>query len=159
GLALEAIFRAWRWGWLAEIFVIAILVAQRSLYDRVRDVATALSEKGLEAGRDAVRHIVGRDPQSLDAHGVSRAAIESLAENMSDGVVAPVFWTLILGLPGLFAYKTANTLDSMIGHKTPRYAAFGWAAARFDDLVNLAPARLTGLLIALAAAIAPQASV
>ena len=91
---------------------------------------------GSPAGRDAVRHIVGRDPTSLDAHGVARAAIESLAENFSDGVVAPVFWYLLLGCPGLFAYKMANTLDSMIGHKTPRYRAFGWAAARFDDLAQ-----------------------
>ena len=100
----------------------------------------ALADGGLGAGRDAVRHIVGRDPASLDAHGVARAAIESLAENFSDGVVAPVFWYLVLGLPGLFAYKMANTLDSMIGHRTPHYRAFGWAAARLDDLANLVPA-------------------
>jgi adenosylcobinamide-phosphate synthase len=91
---------------------------------------------------------------SLDAHGVARAAIESLAENFSDGVVAPVFWDLLLGLPGLFAYKMANTLDSMIGHRTPRYRSFGWAVARFDDALNLAPARISGLLLAAAAVFA-----
>ena len=95
-----------------------------------------------------MRHIVGRDPASLDTHGVARAAIESLAENFSDGVVAPVFWYLVLGLPGLFAYKMANTLDSMIGHRTTHYRAFGWAAARLDDLANFVPARISGVLIA-----------
>src|SRR5580698_10976176 len=95
-------------------------------------------------GSAAVAHIVGRDPYSLDEPGVVRAAIESLAENFSDGVVAPAFWYAVLGLPGLFAYKMANTLDSMIGHKNARYRAFGWAAARFDDLLNLAPAPLSG---------------
>ena len=133
-----------------------MLVAQRSLYDHVAAVALALDRGGLAAGREAVRHIVGRDPSRLDAHGVARAAIESLAENFSDGVVAPVFWYLLLGLPGLFAYKMANTLDSMIGHKTPHYLAFGWAAARFDDLANLAPARISGVLIAAAAVFAEK---
>ncbi len=129
-----------------EILLIAVLVAQRSLFEHVADVARALDRGGLMAGREAVRHIVGRDPASLDAHGVARAAIESLAENFSDGVVAPAFWYLLLGLPGLFAYKMANTLDSMIGHRTRRYQDFGWAAARLDDLLNLAPARISGLL-------------
>ncbi|HZS81812.1 MAG TPA: adenosylcobinamide-phosphate synthase CbiB [Stellaceae bacterium] len=158
GYAVETLCRAFARGWILELVIIAVLVAQRSLFDRVRDVAEALARKGLDAGRAAVRHIVGRDPQSLDAHGVARAGIESLAENLSDGVVAPVFWTLLLGLPGLFAYKTANTLDSMIGHRSPRYRSFGWAAARLDDVLNLAPARLTGALIALAAFLAPQAA-
>ena len=119
-----------------EALVIGILLAGRSLYEHVAAVAVALEWGGLPAGRAAVRHIVGRDPASLDAHGVARAAIESLAENFSDGVVAPVFWYLLLGLPGLFAYKMANTLDSMIGHRTLHYRAFGWAAARFDDLLK-----------------------
>ena len=114
-------------------------------------MALALRHGGLAAGREAVSHIVGRDPARLDRHGVARAAIESLAENFSDGVVAPVFWYLLGGLPGLFAYKMANTLDSMIGHRSERYRAFGWAAARFDDLLNLVPARLSGLLLAAAA--------
>ena len=151
GLAIERICRGSLAGAVVEILLIAVLIAQRSLFERVAEVACALDDGGLAAGRDAVRHIVGRDPMSLDGHGVARAAIESLAENFSDGVVAPAFWYLLLGLPGLFAYKMANTLDSMIGHKTPRYLAFGWAAARFDDLANLIPARISGLLIAAAA--------
>jgi adenosylcobinamide-phosphate synthase len=138
-------------GGVVEALVIGVLIAQRSLDQHVAAVARALRTGGLLAGRQAVGHIVGRDPRRLDASGVARAAIESLAENFSDGVVAPAFWYLLCGLPGLFAYKTANTLDSMIGHKSPRYLAFGWAAARFDDLVNLVPARLSGLLFAAAA--------
>src|SRR5215470_17443950 len=135
-----------------EAVTISVLVAQRSLYEHVAAVAAALASDGVVGGRAAVRHIVGRDPASLDAHGVARAAIESLAENFGDGVVAPVFWYLLLGLPGLFAYKMANTLDSMIGHRTPRYRAFGWAAARVDDVLNTVPAPLSGLLLAVAAA-------
>jgi adenosylcobinamide-phosphate synthase len=100
----------------------------------------------------AVHHIVGRDPMSLDTHGVARAAIESLAENFSDGVIASVFWLLLLGLPGLYAYKMANTLDSMIGHRAARYRSFGWAAARLDDVLNLVPAPISGLLLVAAAA-------
>ena len=151
GLVIRLLCRGSLAGAVVEVVLIAILVAQRSLFEHVAAVALALDGAGLAAGRDAVRHIVGRDPASLDRHGVARAAIESLAENFCDGVVAPVFWYLVLGLPGLFACKMANTLDSMIGHKTPHYRAFGWAAARFDDLINLVPARLSGLLIAAAA--------
>ena len=151
GFAIAQMCRGSLAGAAVEILLIAILVAQRSLFEHVADVARALADGGLAAGRDAVRHIVGRDATSLDMHGVARAAIESLAENFSDGVVAPVFWYLVLGLPGLFAYKMANTLDSMVGHRTPHYRAFGWAAARFDDLANLVPARISGLLIAAAA--------
>ena len=151
GLVIARLCRNSAAGAAVEILLIAILVAQRGLFEHVAAVARALAGGGLPAGRDAVRHIVGRDPASLDAYGVARAAIESLAENFGDGVVAPVFWYLVLGLPGLFAYKMANTLDSMIGHRTPHYRAFGWAAARFDDLANLAPARLSGALIAAAA--------
>jgi adenosylcobinamide-phosphate synthase len=134
------------------------MLASRSLYYHVRDVANALTAEGLPVARYAVSRIVGRDPQTLDEHGVARAAIESLAENASDGVVAPAFWFLVLGLPGLAAYKAINTADSMIGHRTPRHEAFGWAAARFDDLVNLPASRLTGLLFATAALILPGAS-
>src|SRR5438034_484691 len=112
------------------------------------DPMLLLEAGGLAAGRAAVRHIVGRDPMSLDTYGVARAAIESLAENFSDGVVAPVFWYLVLGLPGLLAYKMASTLDSMIGHRTRHYRSFGWAAARFDDILNTVPAPLSGLLLA-----------
>ncbi len=149
-----------RSAWLAvgEVAVLTVLLAQRSLYDHVAAVATALDEDGLAGGRDAIRHIVGRDPQSLDEEGVGRAAIESLAENFSDGVVAPVFWFVLLGLPGICAYKAINTLDSMIGHRSPRYRAFGWAAARLDDVANFVPARLAGLLIAAAAAVVPGTS-
>lgn len=126
------------------------LVAARSLDDHVRPVAEALAAGDLAAARAAVARIVGRDPERLDAAGAARAALESLAENASDGVVAPLFWGALLGLPGLAAYKALNTLDSMIGHRTPRHVDFGRASARLDDLANLAPARLTGLLIALA---------
>ncbi len=141
--------------WLVELFLTFTLLAQRSLFDHVRAVAEGLA-KGLGAGRQAVAMIVGRDPNSLDEHGVARAAIESCAENFSDAVVAPVFWAVLFGFPGLLVYKTVNTLDSMIGHRSERYRAFGWAAARLDDVMNLAPARLAGLLIALAAAFVPS---
>ena len=117
------------------------------------DVALALEQDGIEAGRSAVARIVGRDTAALDAAGVARAAIESLAENFSDGVVAPVLWLAIAGLPGTALYKAINTADSMIGHRTPRYEAFGWAAARLDDLVNLPASRLSALLLVAAAAL------
>lgn len=142
------------WGW--ECLVVAILLAQRSLYDHVARVAKGLEQSGLIGGREAVRHIVGRDPESLDQFAVARAAIESLAENFSDGVVAPALAYLVAGLPGLLAYKMANTLDSMIGHRNPRYRAFGWASARFDDLLNLIPARIAGGLIVVAAIFVPK---
>jgi adenosylcobinamide-phosphate synthase len=128
----------------------ATLLAQRSLHAHVRAVGAALAREGLAAGRRAVARIVGRDPERLDAHGVARAAIESLAENFSDAVVAPAFWCAAFGLPGIAAYKALNTADSMIGHRTPRHAEFGWAAARLDDLVNLPAARLAALWLALA---------
>jgi adenosylcobinamide-phosphate synthase len=127
------------------------LIAQRSLYHHVARVAAALEQDGLVAGRAAVAQIVGRDPQALDEAGVARAAIESLAENFSDGVVAPVFWMALAGLPGGAAYKAINTADSMIGHRTPRHEAFGFAAARLDDLVNLPASRLSALLVVAAA--------
>ncbi|WP_209427582.1 adenosylcobinamide-phosphate synthase CbiB [Pararhodobacter sp. SW119] len=126
------------------------LVACRSLGAHVDAVARPLAASDLAAARRAVAMIVGRDPALLDHAGVARAAMESLAENTSDGVVAPLFWGLIAGLPGIAAYKAINTLDSMIGHRTPRHEAFGWAAARIDDMANLIPARLTALLFALA---------
>jgi adenosylcobinamide-phosphate synthase len=138
-------------GWLLTPLAASTFLASRSLFEHVRDVAAALETGGLESGRRAVSRIVGRDPETLDIHGVARAAIESLAENASDGVVAPVFWFALLGLPGLAAYKAINTADSMIGHRTPRHEAFGWASARLDDLVNLPASRLTALLFALAA--------
>lgn len=127
------------------------LLASRSLHAHVRAVGEGLAEGGLEGGRTAVSQIVGRNPAALDAAGVVRAAIESLAENFSDGVVAPAFWCAMLGLPGMVAYKAINTADSMIGHRTPRHEAFGWAAARLDDLVNLPASRLAALWLTLAA--------
>ena len=158
GEALTSFLRVPRFGWAVEAVIVAILLAQKSLFDHVARVAAALQQDGLAGGRAAVAHIVGRDPDGLDAHGVARAAIESLAENFSDGVVAPAFWYAVFGLPGLFVYKTANTLDSMIGHRSPRYLAFGWAAARFDDALNLVPARLAGVLLGIAALILPGTS-
>jgi adenosylcobinamide-phosphate synthase len=134
------------------------LIAQRSLYEHVARVAEALEKEGLEGGRKAVSQIVGRDPNVLDEAGVSRAAIESLAENFSDGVVAPTFWLAVGGLPGGAIYKAINTADSMIGHRTPRHADFGFASAKLDDLVNLPASRLSGLLIVAAAAITRNAS-
>ena len=134
-------------GGVVEIIAAAILLAQKSLVQHVQAVGDAL-RLSLQGGRRAVAMIVGRDVAALDEAGVSRAAIESAAENLSDGVIAPAFWFLIGGLPALMLYKITNTADSMIGHRTPRYEQFGWAAARFDDLLNLIPARLTALLIA-----------
>jgi adenosylcobinamide-phosphate synthase len=138
-------------GFLILAVLASTLLAQRSLASHVRAVATGLRHGGLDAGRAAVAHIVGRNPRSLDAAGVARAAIESLAENFSDGVVAPALWLALLGLPGIVAYKAINTADSMIGHRTPRHEAFGWAAARLDDLVNLPASRLAALLLVAAA--------
>ena len=137
-------------GWVVEAVLASTLIALRSLDRHVGAVADGL-DQGIEPGRLAVRHIVGRDPESLDAPGLARAAIESLAENFSDGVVAPVFWYAVFGLPGLAAYKAVNTLDSMIGHRDARHAVFGQTSARLDDAVNWMPARIAGALIALAA--------
>lgn len=138
------------WGWVAVALMAWPALAQRSLFDHVRAVADALDRDGLPAARGTVGAIVGRDTGALDESGVARAAIESLAESFCDGVAAPLFWLLLLGLPGLWAYKTINTADSLIGHREPRWRAFGWAAARGDDLMNFVPARLAGLLICLA---------
>lgn len=131
-----------------EIVTVAVLLAQRSLVDHVRVVGDGL-RMSITEGRRMVARIVGRDTAAMDGPAVTRAAIESAAENLSDGVIAPLFWYLIAGLPGLLLYKITNTADSMIGHRTPRHEQFGWAAARFDDLLNLIPARLTALLILL----------
>lgn len=137
-------------GWVIEAILATSLLAQKELGRAVRAVADAL-DHSLEAGRKQVAQIVGRDPETLDQAGVSRAAIESLAESTSDGIIAPLFWLVIGGLPGIALYKAVNTADSMIGHKTERHREFGWAAARFDDLVNWLPARLSALLVAGAA--------
>ncbi len=157
-VAIDAMLRSLPHGWLLEAMLAASLLAQRSLYDHVAAVAKGLEQDGLAGGRQAVAMIVGRDPESLDEHGVSRAAIESLAENFSDGIVAPAFWLAVGGLPGIALYKAINTADSMIGHKSDKYRAFGWAAARLDDLVNLPASRLSGLLFVLAAWFTAQAS-
>ncbi len=138
-------------GFVLLAVVAASLPAQRSLYSHVETVADALEWHGLEAGRGAVSMVVGRNPEALDEAAVARAAIESLAENFSDGVVAPAFWIAVAGLPGGALYKAANTADSMIGHRTPRHMDFGRAAARFDDLVNWPAARLSALWLMLAA--------
>ncbi|MEM8823725.1 MAG: adenosylcobinamide-phosphate synthase CbiB [Pseudomonadota bacterium] len=129
-----------------EIIAAAILLAQRSLVDHVRAVADALRQS-TGAGRAAVALIVGRDTDQMDDPAIARAAIESAAENLSDGVIAPAFWFIVAGLPGMLIYKAVNTADSMIGYRTPQYDRFGWAAARLDDLLNWVPARLTALLI------------
>ena len=144
---------------LALLAVLAsTLIAQRSLYTHVAAVADALDRQGLEAGREAVAKIVGRETGVLDVAGVARAAIESLAENFSDGVVAPCFWGALLGLPGMAAYKAVNTADSMIGHLTERHAAVGFAAAKLDDALNLPASRLAALWLALAALFHADAS-
>jgi len=145
-------------GIIAAALAASSLLAQRSLYDHVARVASALESGGVAAGRTAVAHIVGRDTASLDEAGVARAAIESLAENFSDGVVAPALWLAVGGLPGGALYKAVNTADSMIGHRTPRYEHFGWAAARLDDLLNLPASRLSALLLVAAAALTSRAS-
>ncbi|MBR0900500.1 cobalamin biosynthesis protein CobD [Bradyrhizobium tropiciagri] len=141
-------------GWVHVVLVGVLagpLVALRSLDDHVAAVADPLASGDIAAARLAVAQIVGRDPATLDDAGIARATIESLAENASDGIVAPVFWGALFGLPGILGYKAINTLDSMIGHRSERHEAFGWAAARIDDLANLVPARLSGLLFVLLA--------
>ncbi|MFK7869665.1 MAG: adenosylcobinamide-phosphate synthase CbiB [Roseobacter sp.] len=135
-------------GPIVEVLIAAILLAQKSLVQHVKAVAIGLNED-LSAGRAAVSMIVSRDTSEMDASQIARAAIESGAENFSDGVIAPAFWFLIGGLPGIIIYKMVNTADSMIGYRTPKYEDFGWASARCDDLLNLVPARLTVVLIAL----------
>jgi adenosylcobinamide-phosphate synthase len=154
GVIIEIMLRLLPFGEWASALAASIFIAQKSLHLHVKRVQTALVEGGLDAGRQAVAMIVGRDVQALDEAGVSRASIESAAENFSDGVVAPAFWFALFGLPGLFVYKAVNTADSMIGHKTPQHAAFGWAAARCDDGLNLIPARFSGLLVVISAAVA-----
>jgi adenosylcobinamide-phosphate synthase len=150
GALLERIALALPLGWIALAVVASSLLAQRSLHAHVAEVAEALATS-VEDGRIAVAKIVGRDVSALDESGVARAAIESLAENFSDGVVAPALWLAVFGLPGALAYKAVNTADSMIGHKSPRYLAFGWAAARCDDLMNFLPARAAAGLLAIGA--------
>jgi adenosylcobinamide-phosphate synthase len=145
-------------GFFMAMALTGTLLAQRSLWTHVRAVGDALERNGLTAGREAVSRIVGRNPATLDEAAVVRAAIESLAENFSDAVVAPALWCAAFGLPGIAAYKAINTADSMIGHRTPRYAAFGWASARLDDLVNLPASRVAAGWLILAALLHPRSS-
>lgn len=156
-LVIQQVLRAMPFGWVLEILLATPLLAQKELGRAVEAVATAL-RNSLEAGREAVSHIVGRDPEALDEAGVARAAIETLAESTSDGVVAPWFWLVLLGLPGIALYKAINTADSMIGHLNERYRDYGWAAARLDDVVNWIPARLTAVLVTAACFVTPHAS-
>jgi len=138
-----------RWAWPLIALLAAPGLAQRSLNDHVVPIAAALRIGDLPTARSLVARIVGRDTARLDQAGVARAAIESLAESFCDGIAAPVFWLLVAGLPGLWVYKALNTADSLIGHREPRWRAFGWAAARGDDLANWIPARLAGGLLCL----------
>ena len=151
GLAITRACQSFTGGVIIEAVLVAVLLAQRSLYDHVRDVRIALAINDVAAARSAISRIVGRDPNALDKSGIARAGIESAAENLSDAVVAPALFYLVAGLPGMLAYKAINTADSMVGYRTARYVDFGWASARIDDLANLVPARLTTLLVALAA--------
>lgn len=150
--ALEWLARLWLGdgAWMALALLAVPGLAQRSLDDHVQAVFRPLAAGDLGGARRAVAMIVGRDTAALDEAGVARAAIESLAESFCDGVVAPAFWLLVGGLPGLWVYKAINTADSMIGHKEERWRAFGWAAARTDDVANLVPARLSAMLLCLA---------
>jgi adenosylcobinamide-phosphate synthase len=152
GRGLDIVLKGQAWGFPFWVAIATVGLAQKSLHQHVAAVERPLAASDLASARAAVAQIVGRDVDRLDPSGVSAAAIESLAESFSDGIVAPAFWLLVGGLAGLFAYKVVNTADSMIGHLEPRYRAFGWAAARGDDLMNLIPARLAGGLIALAGA-------
>ena len=143
---------------VAVALAASTLIAQRSLYEHVARVASALESGDLKTAREAVSHIVGRDTADLDEAGVARAAIESLAENFSDGVVAPTFWMVLAGLPGASLYKAINTADSMIGHRSERYRDFGRTAAQLDDLVNLPASRLSAFLIIAAASFSKRTS-
>jgi adenosylcobinamide-phosphate synthase len=151
-VSLALACRSFDGGWVIVSLLAVPFLAQVDLRRYVGAVADGL-DIGLEEGRAAVSHIVGRDPSALDEVGVARAAIESLAENTSDAIVAPLFWLALFGLPGIAVYKAINTADSMIGHRNERYLHFGWAAARIDDLVNLPCSRLTAFLIAAAASL------
>lgn len=151
GLAIELVMPNGWVGFVLMALLASSLIAARSLHDHVLAVVRGFDSAGIEAARHELSRIVGRETAELEEPAIARAAIESMAENTSDGVTAPLFWGALLGLPGLFAYKAVNTLDSMIGHRNARYEAFGKVAAKLDDLANLIPARLTGLLFTLCA--------
>jgi adenosylcobinamide-phosphate synthase len=152
GLARGVVLLCGRWGWAAELVLGAWMLAGRSLRSAVRPVAQALAAGDLAGARLRVSRVVGRDTEALDSDGVVRASIETLAESLCDGVVAPLFWFALGGLPALWGFKAVSTLDSMVGHREAPWTHFGWASARLDDLLNLVPARITVLLIAGAAA-------
>ena len=156
GMAIPALLPSSPAGFWVEAAIASSLISSRSLYVHIAAVASPLAADDLTGARAALAHVVGRETAELPPESVSRAALESLAENTSDGIVAPLFWGVVFGLPGLAAYKAVNTLDSMIGYRDARYAAFGGFAARLDDAANYIPARLTGLLIA-AASLRPAA--
>lgn len=156
-LVVVGLVRPLPFGWVLEALIASALLAQNHLGRAVGEVADGL-DISLDHGREAVSHIVGRDPQTLDEAGVARAAIETLAENTSDGVIAPLFWLALFGLPGIALYKAINTADSMIGHLDDRYRHFGWASAKLDDVVNWVPARITALLFVVASFFVPGAS-
>jgi len=154
-LAIKLALRDIPFGWAAEIFIASTLIAQKELGQAVRAVADGLRDS-LAEGRRAVAHIVGRDPEQLDEDGVARAAVESLAENTSDGIIAPIFYLLLFGLPGVAIYKAINTADSMVGHKNERFMDFGFASAKLDDIANFIPARLTAVIFSLTARFTPD---
>ncbi len=154
GALIQARAQLSEFWFVVQIVIVTVLLAQNSLISHIGKVLTALKAPGVAPGRKAVSMIVGRNPEKLDRSGIARATIESGAENLSDGIIAPAFWFILAGLPGLLAYKVINTADSMIGHKNEAYNSFGWAAARLDDVLNLIPARLTGILLCLVAPVA-----
>ncbi|ODT83445.1 MAG: cobalamin biosynthesis protein CobD [Pelagibacterium sp. SCN 64-44] len=156
-VGIRTIFSWLPFGWLVEMLLATVFLAQKELARAVAAVSEALRQS-LAAGREAVSHVVGRDPQALDEAGIARAAIETLAESTSDGVVAPWFFLVLFGLPGIAVYKAVNTADSMIGHLNERYRDYGWAAARLDDVLNWIPARLTAVLVTAACFLTPGAS-
>lgn len=156
-LGIQSLLAFVPFGWVIEVLLASSLIAQKGLRDAVLDVARALREEGISGARRAVSQIVGRDTSELEEAGVCRAAIETLAENASDGVIAPLFYLALFGLPGAAVYKAINTADSMIGHRNERYEAFGWGAAKLDDLVNFIPARLTAGLFVFAGRFVPGA--
>ncbi len=157
GWFINYVIGSFPYGWLAELVMVALLIAQRSMINHCIQVIHSLKYGGISEGRKAVALIVGRNTDALDKHGVARATIESCAESYSDGVVAPIFWYLTLGLPGLLIYKAVNTMDSMIGHKNIHYQDFGMCAARLDDILNWIPARIAGFLMATAGFFVPGA--
>lgn len=147
-LAISLLLPNTHWGFFIEAAIASSLIASRSLYSHVENVLPHLIQKDIEQARKSVSMIVGRDPNQLNETAITRASIESLAENTSDGVIAPLFWGAIFGLPGIVAYKTINTFDSMIAHRSNKYLAYGGFAARLDDVANIIPARLTGFIFA-----------